>query len=116
MPLTDDTLNQVGTYLASLCPYMSIHTADPGTTGANESAAPRQACSFQVDADGDLTLVSTVSFTGGDPSGPAQYAGLWTAAVGGTFRGGFLLTGDNTFNAAGEYDVLSLTINGTSSG
>ncbi|MCA1984791.1 phage tail fiber protein [Nocardioides nematodiphilus] len=115
MALTDGTLNLMGTYLAGLCGYASIHTANPGTTGASESTAARKAVTFSVDADGDLTLSATVNFTGGAASGPATYVGLWSAATGGTFRGGYALTGDQAFNAAGQYNLTSLTINGTAS-
>jgi hypothetical protein len=115
MPLTDATLNSLGTSLAALCTHASLHTADPGTTGANESSAGRQAVAFNVDADGDLTLTVTENFTGGAASGACTHVGLWSASSGGTFRGGFALTGDQTFNAAGEYNLTGLTINGTTS-
>lgn len=115
MALTDGTLNALGTELASLALYVSLHTADPGTTGANESSAARVSVTFSVDADGDLTIPSTLSFTGGAASGACTHVGLWSASVAGTFRGGFALSGDTTFNAAGEYDVTALTITGTTS-
>ena len=115
MALTDATLNLVGTYLAGLCTHASLHSANPGTTGANETTAGRQAVTFNVDADGDLTLSATENFTGGAASGAVAYVGLWSAASGGTFRGGFAITGDATFNAAGEYNLTGLTINATSS-
>lgn len=115
MALTNATLNLLGTELASLCTHASLHTADPSTTGANESSAARQAVAFNVDADGDLTLSASLNFTGGVASGACTHVGLWSASTGGTFRGGFALTGDQTFNAAGEYTVTALTINGTSS-
>jgi hypothetical protein len=98
-----------------LCTHASLHTADPGGTGANESSAARQAVAFNVDGDGDLTLTVTENFTGGAASGACTHVGLWSAITGGTFRGGFALTGDQTFNAAGEYDVTGITINVTTS-
>lgn len=117
MPLTDGTLNSLGTSLAGLCTHASLHTADPGSTGTNEVTGggyARQAVSFTVDGDGDLTITGTLAFSG-PANGAAQFVGLWSAASGGTFRGGFALTGDQTFNAAGQYNVTALTINGTSS-
>lgn len=114
MPFTDATLNLVGTYLAGLCTHASLHTANPGTTGTNESSAARQAVAFNVDADGDLTLTVTENFTGGAANGPCTYVGLWSASSGGTFRGGFALSGDQVFNANGEYNLTALTITGTS--
>lgn len=115
MALTNATLQSLGNSLAGLCTHVSLHTSDPGSTGANESSAARQAVTFSVDADGDLTLPAALNFTGGAASGPCTFVGLWSASTAGTFRGGFALTGDQTFNAAGEYTVTALTINGTSS-
>lgn len=117
MALTDATLNSLGTHLASLCTHLSLHTASPGSGGANECSGggyARQAVTFNVDADGDLTISATESFTG-TPSSAATHVGLQSASSGGTFRGGYALTGDQTFNAAGQYDVTGVTILGTSS-
>lgn len=113
MPLTDATLNLTGTYLGTLITHLSLHSADPLTTGANETTAGRQAVTWTVDADGDLTSGSK-AFTGGAASGAVTHVGYWSAATGGTFRGSKALTGDATFNAAGEYTVNQVTINGTS--
>lgn len=112
MPLTEATLNSMATTLAGLCTYASLHTADPGTTGANPSAAARQPIAWDAAANGDISLTGTEAFTGGAASGPCTYVGLWSALTGGTFRGGFPLTGDQTFNAAGEYTLTDVTING----
>ena len=114
MPLTDATLQSMGNHLASLITHLAIHTADPGTNGANPSAAARQPVTWNVDSDGDLTISATINFTGGAANGPATHVGGWSALTAGTFRGGWALTGDQTFNAAGQYSVTALTINGTS--
>lgn len=114
MPLTDATLNNLGTSLSTLAGFLAIHTADPGTTGTSPAASARVACTWTVDADGDLTLTASAGFTGGAPNGPATWVGLWSASSGGTFRGAFQLTGDQTFNASGAYTVTQITINGTS--
>lgn len=115
-PLTDATLNLIGTYLTTIAGYLALHTADPGSNGANPSAAARQPCTFTVDADGDLTLDGVVAFTGCTPFGDITHTSLWSASSGGTFRGGFVLTGDQTANAVGEYSVVGLVIAGTSTG
>ena len=114
MALTDATLNSLGNSLAGLATHLSLHSANPGTTGTNETTAARVAVTWTVDSDGDLTS-GTKAFTGGAASGPVTHVGLWSASSGGTFRGSFALTGDNTFNSAGEYTVTQVTINGTSS-
>jgi hypothetical protein len=87
--------------------YFSIHTTGAVTSSANESTAARVAVNGAVDADGDITWAGPYNFTGGAGGGPAIRVGYWSAATGGTYYGGFLLTGDQTFNAAGEYTVTS---------
>lgn len=115
MALTDATLNSMGDHLASLCTHASLHTADPGTTGANASAAARQPIVWDAaTSGGDISITGTETFTGGAASGACTHVGLWSALTGGTFRGGFALTGDQTFNAAGEYTLTDVTINGSS--
>lgn len=114
MPLTNATLNLLGVELDSLIDQMSLHNGDPGSTGANEIAGggyARQVPSFSVDADGDLTLDATVSFTG-TASQAVTHVGVWG---GGTFRAGFALAGDAAFSTGGEYNVTAGTITGTSS-
>jgi hypothetical protein len=115
MPLTDTTLNLMGTYLTTIGTHLTLHSADPGTTGTSlVTTASRIAAAWTVDADGDLTLSGQAAFTGAAASTPVTWVGIWSASTGGTFRGGFPLTGDTTTNAAGEYTVTQLTINGTS--
>ena len=114
MPLTDASLQSLGNHLAGLITHLAIHTADPGTTGTSPSAAARQPVTWTVDADGDLTLSAPVNFTGGAANGAATYVAGWSALTAGTFRGAWVLTGDTTFNSAGQYTVSALTINGTS--
>lgn len=114
MPLTDGTLNLLGVELDSLIDQMSLHNGDPGSTGANEISGggyARQVPSFSVDADGDLTLDATVSFTG-TASQAVTHVGVWGT---GTFRAGFALAGDAAFSTGGEYNVTAGTITGTSS-
>jgi hypothetical protein len=114
MPLTNATLNLLGTELDSLIDAMSLHNGDPGTTGANEISGggyTRETPAFTVDADGDLTLDSAVAFTG-TASQAVTHVGLWGS---GTFRSGHALAGDAAFSSGGEYNVASGTITGTSS-
>lgn len=112
--LTDATLNSLGTSLAALITHVSLHSANPGSTGASETTAARLPVSWNVDADGDLTMTSQKDFTGVAANGAVQFVGLWSALTGGTFRGYHALTGDATANAAGAYSVTQVTINGTS--
>jgi len=113
MALLDSLLNVGATAMGGAAPFLAIHTADPGATGLNPSTAARVAASWPAPSNGDL-VITNKNFTGGAANGPAQYVGLWSLATGGVFYGSAQLTGDQTFNAAGEYTITSLTVNGSS--
>lgn len=89
--------------------HFSLHTTGAVTSSANESAAARVAVNGTVDADGDITFTGPYNFTGGAASGPVVRVGYWSASTSGTYYGGVLLTGDQSFNSAGEYTVTSVT-------
>lgn len=99
--------------VAAAYPYLSLHTTGAVTDSANESTAARVAASWSVDGDGDMTSTNK-AFTGGASSGPVVRVGYWSLATGGTYGGGSLLTGDQAFNAAGEYTVTSVAENNSS--
>ncbi|WP_216912803.1 hypothetical protein OG225_07355 [Nocardia sp. NBC_01377] len=67
--------------------YVSVHTADPGTTGTNEAsggspAYARIATTWSAPASGQITGSQvTINL----PAGTYTHAGLWSAATGGTF-------------------------------
>lgn len=113
MALTEAALNIMANALATAADHASLHTADPGATGLNPATSARQPIVWDAAAGGDISLTGTEAFTGGAASGPCTHVGLWTELVGGTFLGGFALTGDQTFNAAGEYELTDVTINGS---
>lgn len=115
--LTDAVLQTLGNTLSTELAFMATFSADPGTTGANETTGggyARQAVTLSVDADGDLTLPSTESFTG-PASDPVHSIGFFSAVSGGTFKGAWPRTGDATYSTGGEYNVTAGTITGTSS-
>lgn len=98
--------------LKAAATHAAIHTANPGTTGANPSAAARKPITWGTTANGDFATTASLLFTGGTASGPALFVGLWTALTGGTCLGYFPLTGDQAFNSSGEYTITSMAING----
>lgn len=114
MALNDAILTIGAQAMCDAITHISVHTADPGATGINESAAARQAASWDVAANGDMTLTTDEAFTGGTASGPCTHIGYWSAITGGTYYGSHALTGDQTFNAAGEYTLTAITISGSS--
>lgn len=114
MALLDTTLNIGATAIGAAITHVAIHTAAPDGTGSNPATSARVAVTWGTAANGDITATAPLAFTGGAASGPATYVGLWSASTSGTFRGSQALTGDQTFNAAGEYTINTLTINGSS--
>jgi|tagenome__1003787_1003787.scaffolds.fasta_scaffold19712813_2 hypothetical protein len=117
MPFTNAALNAGTNGITAGFPFLSLHTADPGATGASESAATTGGNRINptwpaASGTGDST-VTNVNFVGGAASGPCTFVGMWSLATGGVFGGGFALTGDLTFNAAGEYTLTNFTVNGT---
>ena len=113
MPLNDTILNAGATHMGSLMTHLALHTANPEPTGTNPAASARVASGWGAAANGDLTTTNK-NFTGGAANGPATHVGFWSAITGGTFYGSQALTGDQTFNSAGEYTITSLTVNGSS--
>lgn len=105
MPLTPTTANTVLTYKGTLCVYLSVHTADPGTTGTSEASGGsyvRQANSWGTPAAGSMSGTAK-TFTPG--AGTYTFGGYWSAASGGTFLGSFPIT-SKTLGAA---DTLTVT-------
>jgi hypothetical protein len=102
--------------MKNLITHLSLHTAQPAslTSGTNESTAARQAAGWGAVASGGDFSTTNKAFTGGASGGACTHVGFWSAVTGGTFYGYQALTGDQTFNAAGEYTITSLTVSGTS--
>jgi hypothetical protein len=79
--------------------YVSLHSADPGPTGANEIVAPnyaRQGPIAFTNAGSDPTVASNsaiVSYpTAAQTWGNVAFFGLWDAATGGNFQGSNAVT------------------------
>lgn len=94
--------------LAGLAVFASLHTGDPGTTGANEvsggsPAYARKAITWNAAAAGALDNNANPVF---DVPGSTtvSYVGLWSAASGGTFYGHFDVT-DEVFAGQGTYTL-----------
>ena len=115
MALNDAALNIGNAATQTAITHARVHTAQPDAAGSNESAAARQAITWVTAANGDMIATADMAFTGGTASGAATHIGYWSALTGGTFYGWQPLTGDQTFNAAGEYTITGITITGTAS-
>lgn len=104
MPLTPTEVQAVGTAEAAKMLYVSVHTADPSTTGANEATGGSPAYARK-----STTLTSTSGVATGTQvtvdlaAGTYPYGGLWSAVTGGTFYGGFLFSASQT--SASQFQV-----------
>lgn len=112
MALSTFALNSCATHYASIATKVSLHSADPGATGANETSAARQDAAWGTASGGAVSLSGAENFTGGASTGAVTYVGLWDASA--NFLGGFQIpsggSNDLTFNAAGDYTLDSLVI------
>lgn len=104
----NDAMQVAATALAADITHVSVHTAGAVSSSGDESAAAREPITWVVSAGGDLSIDDPILFSGGDPDGPAVRIGYWTADSGGSYRGGFLLDGDQAFNSAGAYRLTGI--------
>lgn len=90
--------------------FLALHSANPGSTGTNPTSAARLSVAWNAPSAGSSSMTAAKNFTGGASNGAAQFVGAWSAVTGGTFYGYWDITGDQTFNAAGEYTLDTLTL------
>jgi len=113
----DAAVNAVRALLTSNIGYVSMHTADPGTTGASEAtgtAYARGSSTFPAASGGTGSAGSQASVTMRTGSTTAAtYWGLWTASSGGTWVTGGALSTTENFSTAGGTMQFTPTINAT---
>lgn len=85
--------------------FISLHTGDPGTTGANEAtggspAYARKSTTWSAGASDGSVSGSQVTFD--VPTGTYTHMGIWSAVSGGTFVGGFALSSSAALGAQGQ--------------
>jgi hypothetical protein len=105
----DAVLNVMrATALSAFTPYVSLHTSDPGLTGANEvtgDAYVRIAATFGAPGDGSTgrkianSAVVTFPEVDSTENRTVTYAGIWDAEESGTFRYKVLLAQSRVINA-----------------
>lgn len=84
-----------------------------GTTAGDEVSNERVQLASTV-AGGVITATGVPYEFTGAPSGAATHALFFSAETDGTFLGFDALSGDQAFNAEGDYELTSLTITGSS--
>jgi hypothetical protein len=83
-----------GTGSTNQIPYVSLHTATPGTTGASENPSTggyvRQACSWNAASAGAMTNSTSLTFSTAGTTAET-YIGAWSASTSGTYAIGAAL-------------------------
>lgn len=97
--------------LAAEVAEVSLHTADPGDTGASEYAGAgyaRQIPLYDPASGGVADLAAPLQFDGDANTGPITHVGLWQ--TGSTFLHGVAVDTAESFNSDGRLDMASLPI------
>jgi hypothetical protein len=106
MPYTPAAKNLMLNALAGQAVFVSLHTADPGTTGASEvvgGSYARKSITWNAAAAGSLD--SSVVPVFDVPAGTTiTHVGFSTAVTAGAFLGSALVTSE-TFASAGTYSL-----------
>jgi hypothetical protein len=109
MALTDGALDAMLDAFAGVAGYVSLHTDNPSTNGANEvtgGSYTREVTPWDSASAGTLTTDSSIVFD--VPSGTTiQFIGYWSAATAGTFYGSRALNENQTFATAGTYTIAA---------
>lgn len=89
--------------------HISLHTGDPGTTGADEVAGgsyARAAVTWDAASGGTKSNSGQLVFQ--VPSGTTiTHVGGWDASTSGNFRGGGPLGASQAFASAGSYTIAA---------
>jgi hypothetical protein len=98
--------------------YVSLHTADPGTTGASEVTGgtyARVAVTWNAASGGSVTNSSALSINL-PATTTAAYFGVWSASTAGTYYiGGALSPSVTTGSSAGVVTIASAALTVTAS-
>lgn len=110
--LPTSELNAIADFTAGRWSYLSLHTADPGTTGANEatggSPAYARIAASAGSASGGIVTFGNAVFNA--PAATYTHVGAWSAATGGTFRGGDALATPVTVSPQGTVTLSGVTL------
>lgn len=87
--------------------YLSLHTADPGLTGANEvtgGSYARQAITMGAVSAGSVANSALIAFDG-MPAATVTHVGVWSASGAGDFLYGKNVTSNKTYGAGDRAEV-----------
>jgi hypothetical protein len=113
----DAAVNAIRALLTSNIGYISMHTADPGTTGTSEAtgtAYARGSSTFPAASGGTGSTGGQASVTARTGSTTAAtHVGIWTAVSAGTFICGIALSVTENFSTAGGTLLYTPTLTAT---
>jgi hypothetical protein len=104
MAFTTAVKNSAVDNIASMGNWISLHTADPGTTGASEAGSVTRQQSVWGAAAAGIATGAEVTFAAIPAAGYTHW-GCWSAVSAGTFRHGNVLTPAMTLGGAGTLKV-----------
>jgi hypothetical protein len=98
----------------NVIPFVSLHTGDPLTSGANENPSTggyiRQACSWNAAAAGAMTNSSSLTFSTAGSTAVTHF-GTYSASTAGTYAlGGALASGVTAASITIAAGAISVTI------
>lgn len=112
MAFNDTLLNYGLDGMAAVVAEVSLHSADPGTSGTDEvtgGSYERQVPTFNAATSASVAIDSILTFEVPGGGTVVSWVGLWDAAD--VFLGGIQLNTSETFEGEGQFAVTSLTIN-----
>lgn len=112
MAFNDTLLNYGLDGMAAVVAEVSLHSADPGTSGTDEvtgGSYERQVPTFNAATSASVAIDSILTFEVPGGGTVVSWVGLWDAAD--VFLGGIQLNTSETFEGDGQFAVTSLTIN-----
>jgi len=105
-----------GALASAISTYISLHTADPTTTGGSEATGGSPAYARKLVtwnaatfSAGIETATSAVSATFDVPAGTYAFFGIWDAATAGNYLMGGTCT-SQVFSAQGQYQIAAAGI------
>lgn len=105
MVAIDSTKEALAAEYASLGTWVSLHTGDPGTTGANEATGgspPYVRAETTWTAGGSDGVYSGSDVTIDVPAGTYTHIGIWSASSAGTLRDTAALSSSVVMGAQGQ--------------
>lgn len=105
MAFTNAAKEAAALAITALGAYISLHTADPGTTGTSEAtggapAYARKLTTWTGGASDGSVPGSQVTFD--VAAGTYTWSGIWSAVTSGTFVGGLPLSASAVLGAQGQ--------------